>query len=269
MKSFLTILLTAMLLGCGRPKQTLNVLIWTDYIDPKVVSDFEKQFDCKVVFDYFDNDAIVIPKLAAGGVSAYDIVCMGNHIIPALVNQKLLAPLRHENLSNFKNLASDFINLDFDPGNRYSIPYQWVTTGICVRKPPNTVLDESWALIFDPERQPGPFLLVDEMKSSLGAALRYKGYSVNSTNLAELTQARDLLIETKKRSLGFHLGTGSRNQVLTRVATLAMAWGPNAAEDTKLDPDVVFSSLKKVLVLGSTVSGFLPRHHIVNWRNVC
>jgi len=51
--------------------------------NPKIVVDFERQFDCKIVFDYFDNDSIVIPKLAGGGVSTYDIVCIGNHIVPA------------------------------------------------------------------------------------------------------------------------------------------------------------------------------------------
>ena len=234
-------LLTVVLLAaCGQSKQRLNVLIWPEYIDPKIVADFERQFDCRIILDKFDNDAAVIPKLAAGGASAYDIVCIGNHIVPALIKQNLLAPLRHENLPNFKNLSSEFTNLEFDPGNRFSLPYQWGTTGLLVRTPANGTLDESWGLVFDPAKQLGPFVLVDEMTSCLGTALRYKGYSVNTTNAAELADVRDLLINAKKRSLGFQVGTGTRQRVLTGDATVAMIWSGGIADIMKQNPGILF-----------------------------
>jgi spermidine/putrescine transport system substrate-binding protein len=233
---FLAVLLTS----CGKPKQQLTILTWPNGFDPQIIAAFEQQFDCKVVLDFFNDDAIAIPKLVGGGISTYDIVCLGNSRYGMATNLNLLAPLRHENLPNFKNLDPEFVNLATDLENRFSIPYEWVACGLFARIPSNGSLEQSWALIFDPAKQPGPFVLLDEVTSCLGAALRYKGYSVNTTNKAELAEARDLLVATKKRSLGFQAGSGNHNRVMSGEAVVAMTWRTKAGEIMKQNPDVAF-----------------------------
>src|SRR5688572_7938403 len=213
-----------LLSGCAKPKQELHLFIWSEYIDPKVVADFERQFDCRVRIDLHEDAASMMTKLASGGDSIYDIVIPSNRTLPMLAGQGLLAPLRRENIPNLTNIAAAFVNPSFDPGNQYGAPYLYGTAGLYIRRPENRPVDETWGLIFDASKQPGPFLLLEGVRECMGAALRYKGYSLNSTNLQELAEARDLLIDAKRRSLGFEGGIGCKNRVLAKGATVAMAW---------------------------------------------
>jgi spermidine/putrescine transport system substrate-binding protein len=183
----------------------------------------------------------MIAKLAAGGDSIYDIVVPAGTTLPALIKRGLLAPLRRENIPNLKNLDPQFTNAPFDPGNRYGAPLDWGLTGIYFRKQPGAAtLPETWGLLFDPALQPGPFLLMEDVRTCLGAALRYKGFSLNTTNRGELAQAGDLLIAAKKRSLGFEGGAGCKNRILSKGATLAMAYNTDALRGMREDPETAF-----------------------------
>lgn len=227
MSKCLLILIAALLAGCGQPKETLNVISFPDYIDPKVIEGFEQAFGCKVVVDFFDSGDSGVAKLA-GGASAYDVVG-GLGDVRSTSKQGLLLPLNPERIPNLKNLDPRFTVLSFDDGVQYSVPYVWGTTGLYVRKAKDEAIDETWGLVFDPSKQRGPFYLINESRTCIGAALRYKGYSANSTEPRELAEARDLLIEAKKRSLGFLDGTAVKNRILTKGASVAMAWGDCAA----------------------------------------
>lgn len=240
MKKLLSLLLCCFFLaGCSKPARELNLFIWSEYIDPKIIAAFEKEFDCKVNVDFFEDPDSMIAKLAAGGDSAYDIVVPSDTTQPAMVQRGFLAPLRHENLPNLKNLDPQFTNAPFDSGNKYGVPLDWGATVLYMRKSSDKPVDDSWALIFDPVKQPGPFLLIEDLRTTIGAALRYKGHSLNSTNLSELAEARDLLIQTKKRSLGFEGGTGTKNRVLSKGAALVMAYNGDATKGMKEDPETV------------------------------
>jgi spermidine/putrescine transport system substrate-binding protein len=241
MKRILGIALLGMLsLSCSQPKPRLNLFIWSEYIDPKIVASFEKQFGCQVSVDLYEDNESMIAKLAGGGDTLYDIVVPSDYVVQAMIHRTLLAPLRHENIPNLKNLDSRFTNLPFDRGNRYSIPYQWGTGGLYVRQPKGQVLAETWGLLFDPARQPGPFLMVDEMRACFAAALKYKGHSLNSTNPTELAEARDLLLDAKHRSLGFEGTVGAKNRVLAKGAVLAMVSNGDASRGVKEDPATAY-----------------------------
>lgn len=230
----LAVLTACLLAGCSQPKQTLNVFIWSEYIDPQIVAAFEKQFDCTVRLDLYEDNESMIAKLAAGG-ALYDIVVPSDYVINSMVKRGLLAPLRHENLPNLKNADPRFVNPPFDPGNQYTAPYQWGTVGLYVRRAKDKPVEESWALLFDAAKQPGPFLLIDDMRPCFSAALKYKGHSVNSVDPKELTEARDLLLEAKKRSLGFEGGVGGKNRVLAKGAAMAVVFNGDAARGVKED----------------------------------
>jgi len=241
MTKYLLILLGMFLAGCGPPKQQLNIFIWSDYIDPKIVADFEKQFDCKVTIDYYESPESMMAKLAAGGSSSYDIVVPSDTTLPPLVKSGLIAPLRHENIPNLKNIDPQFADLPFNPASRYGVPYHWGTVGLYLRKSKDgKPVEETWGLIFDPAKQPGPFLLMEDVRACIGAALQYKGHGANSANPGELTEARNLLVEAKRRSLGFEGGVGSKNRVLARGAIMAVAYNTDATKGVKEDPETYF-----------------------------
>lgn len=238
MRPFVAVVLMTLLMGCGKPKQQLNLFIWSEYIDPAAVAEFEKQFDCKVVIDLHETAESMIAKLEAGGVSTYDIVIPSSRTLPMMAQRGLLAPLRHEHIPNLTNLLPQFVNQPYDPTNRFGAPYLWGTFGLYLRRTPGQTVDETWGLIFDPAKQPGPFLLIDSPRECIGAALRYKGHSLNTTNVAELTEARDLIVAAKKRSLGFEGGIGNKNRVLAKGATVAISW--LEVNGVKEDPETYY-----------------------------
>lgn len=223
--------------GCGGRKRQLNVFIWSEYIDPAVVAEFERLHECRVVLDLYEDAESMVAKLAAGGDSTYDIVVPSNNTLVALIQRGLVAPLDHTRLPNLKNLEERFTRMPFDPGNRYGVPYQWGTTGLYLRRKAGEPVDESWALVFDPARQPGPFLLVEDPRSCIGAALRYRGHAFNSVNPMELAEARELLLSAKERSMGFEGTVGARNRVLSKAARIAIVSSTDGVRGVKEDPE--------------------------------
>jgi spermidine/putrescine transport system substrate-binding protein len=218
----------------------MNLFIWSEYIDPEIVKSFEQKFDCKVTIDLYEDEDSMLAKIQGGGSSLYDVVVPPDQQIKTLVKLKLIAPLRHENLPNLKNLEDRFRTLPYDAGNKYTVAYQWGTVGLYVRKPKDKPLDETWGLIFDPAKQIGPFLLMDTSRDLIGSALKYKGFSLNSTDKPQLKSARELLLEVKKRSLGFENGVGAKNKVLAKTAAAAVVYNGDAVRGMKEDPETVY-----------------------------
>jgi spermidine/putrescine transport system substrate-binding protein len=218
----------------------LNLFIWSEYIDPAVIQSFEKTHDCKVTVDLYEDNESMVARLEGGGASLYDVVVPSDHIIRSMISQKLLAPLRHENILNIKNLDPRFAGREYDPDNKYTVPYQWGTVGLYVRKKPGETIDETWGLLFDARKQIGAFLMIDDARSAIGIALKYKGYSFNSTDKKQLVEARDLLIAAKKRSLGFEGGVGAKNKVLAKGCRVGTVFNGDAVRGMREDPDTYY-----------------------------
>ena len=231
-----TLLVTLELRAAG----PLNLFIWSEYIPPDVVANFEQRFACKVVIDLYEDDAAMLAKLQAGGAALYDVVVPSDHRVPALVKAGLLAPLRREHLPNLKHLEPRFANPSFDPNNRYTVAYQWGTLGLFVRRQAGQPLPDSWAAVFDPAAQSGPFVLMDSARDLIGAALKFQRRSLNSTDPAELKAARDLLIQAKRRCLGFDGTVAGKNKVLSKAAATAMVFSGEGARGMAEDPDTAY-----------------------------
>ncbi len=224
----------------AQAENRLNLYIWSEYIDPKIISQFEKKFHCKVTTDLYEDNESMMAKLAAGGDSLYDIIVPSDFIIPALIKRNLIQKLPHDQISNLKNLDPLFSDKSFDPGNAYTVPYQVGTVGIYLRKQPGQKIDQSWALLFDPSKQNGSFVLMDAMRETIGSALRYLGYSLNETDPEKLKQAAKVLYSSKERSLGFDGGVGGRNKVLSGNADMAMVYSGDGVRGMTEDPDTYF-----------------------------
>jgi spermidine/putrescine transport system substrate-binding protein len=218
----------------------LHIFTWPEYLDPDIVAEFERQFSCKVTLDYFDSPDAMKIKLASGGSERYDIVWVLHDYVQAMIREGLLAPLRHESIPNLKNIDQQSASVRFDPGSRYSAPVLTGHSGLLVRKGKGTSIDETLGLIFDPAKQPGPFLLMDDARWCIEVALRYKGYNPNTSSRTELLEARDLLIEAKKRSAGFADVVGARNRLLSKQIVLAMVDNSSGAIALKEDPETHF-----------------------------
>ena len=226
-------LLIAGMLNVGAAEERLNIFIWSEYLPGGVVEEFEKRHACKVVVDVYEDAESMLAKVQAG--SAYDIVVPSDYLVAAMVKQNLLAPLRMTNIPNIKNLDPKFRSPPFDPENKFTVAYQWGTVGIFTRKKEGEDLQESWGLFFDAKEQPGPIVLIDSMRDLIGAALKFRGQSLNSTDTSRLKEVRDLLVDAKKRSVGFAASVAGKNKVLDKSARAAIVYsgegGRGMAED--------------------------------------
>ncbi len=243
----------ALLAACSRPAPAepappaaaaqacaLGIFIWPEYLDPSLVKEFERRTGCRVYVDLYQDNEALLSRLEAGGDAKYDLVVPGNYLVPALVKRGLLAELRHDRLPNLRHLDPAFADPAYDRGLRHSVPYQWGTVGLAVRRRPGLQLDESWGWVLDPARQPGGFLLLDSYREMLGSALRYRGHSVNSTDPRELDEAVALLTAARRRALGTAGGVEARERVLARAASAAVTYNGDTVRGARADPEVAF-----------------------------
>ena len=118
----LTVIAVSLLLAASAQaeKNKLNIFIWSEYMDPKIIEQFSKENDCKVTIDLYEDNESMMAKLQGGGTSLYDVVVPSDYIISALIKNNLLAPLRKENVPNIKNIDPKFASREYDPGNKYT-----------------------------------------------------------------------------------------------------------------------------------------------------
>lgn len=219
--------------------QTLNLYIWSEYIDPDILTAFEQETNSRVVVSLYESNEDMVAKLRGGGVSQYDIVVPTDYIVPTMLELGLLQPLNKDLIPNFSNLGEKFVSLPFDPEDTYTVAYQWGTTGIGYRKDrlPED-FKRSWGLIFDPAQQQGPFVMIDEMRTLIGSAALYLGFDMNTTLSAELRQIQQLLIESKRRSAGLIGGVGGKNQLVSGTANVAIVYSGDALQAAEETPEI-------------------------------
>ena len=179
----------------GPGEKKLNLYIWSEYLPRDVMEEFTRRTGIEVRYDLYDSNEPVLAKLQSG-VADYDLVVPSDYMVRILVQSKLLRPLEKARLRNLGNLDPRFLDQDFDPGNAYSLPYLWGTTGYGYNVPRSGRNRDSWAPLFDPANK-GQILMLDDMRECFAAALKYLGHSLNSTDPAILRQAADLLKKQK------------------------------------------------------------------------
>ncbi|MDR2946519.1 MAG: spermidine/putrescine ABC transporter substrate-binding protein [Candidatus Adiutrix sp.] len=230
--------LSATALAAGK----LTVFIWSEYMDPEIIANFEKKFDVEVRLDYYESNEEMVAKLQSGGLGQYDVIVPSTYIVPTLTQLKLIQPLNHALLPNMKNIDEPFTKMDVDPGNKLTIPYQWGLSGLIVRAPAGVELEASWKLLFDPASEVGSFIMFDTARDAIGSALKYLGYSFNSTDPKQIEEAVRLLAATKKRPafLGFDGGVAGLNKVMSGIAVVAQVYNGEAVRGQEEDPGTRF-----------------------------
>ena len=183
------------LVAQAKEAKVLNVYNWANYIDDQTIPAFEKKFGVKVHYDVYDGNETLLAKLQAGA-SGFDVIFPSDYMVEIMSKLGLLAALDKSKIPNFVNIDERFLKQPFDPDNKYSLPYTWGTAGISYRKDKVTELVDSWKILFD-AKYTGRIVLLDDMRETIGLALKYLGYSLNSTNPDELQKAKDLLIKQK------------------------------------------------------------------------
>lgn len=217
----------------GPLESELNIYNWSDYIAPEIVPAFEREFGVRVVYDTFESSEEMVAKLQAGA-RGYDLVVPPTYAVTALIAAGLLAPLSSRYLTNRDNLAPVFRGLPHDPGDRYTVPWQWGMTGIAWRtdlvpRPP-----DSWGVFLDSGYR-GKMTMLDDPRDVIGAMLRLRGHSINSVDPAELDGARGDAV-TAKANLKAYLSAPVKGQLIAGDVWLAQLWNGDAAQAAREQP---------------------------------
>lgn len=188
------------------PSNVLSVYNWSTYIAPEVITQFEKEFNAKVKYDTYENNEALYAKVQPGN-PGYDVAFPGDYMVKIMTAEGLLEELNLDNIPNRKHLDATFVDAPYDPGNKHSLPYQWGTLGIGYNVTATNQEIDSWAAMFDPKYK-GKTAWLDEMRYTTGAVLMYLGFDPNTTNPAEIQQARDFLVKHKDAIAAFAPDTG-------------------------------------------------------------
>ena len=187
---------------------TLNVYNWGEYIangtdgSMDINAEFTRRTGIRVNYTTFDSNESLYSKLAGGGAD-YDVIIPSDYMISRLIEEDKLEPLNFDNIPNFSDVDPELKNPEYDPENLYSVPYMWGLMGVIYN---TTMVDEadtgSWDLLWN-EKYSNDILMIDNSRDAIGIALKRLGYSYNTTDPDQITEAVDSLIEQKSVLQGY------------------------------------------------------------------
>ncbi len=174
----------------GFAGQTLSVYNWSTYVAEDTISNFEAACGVTVNYDVFGSNEDMLARLRQGN-PGYDIAVPTDYAVETMIQENLLEPIDHANVPNLANVTEALLDQPFDPGNQFSVPYQWGTIGIGynVNAIPGGI--ESWADLWGYE---GAVAWLDDLRAMIGIGLNNLGYDANTSNPDEIAEARDYLI---------------------------------------------------------------------------
>lgn len=231
--------ITAGLTGCGGSSTNgeVNVYNWGEYIDEELLEEFTRQTGIKVNYDTYGNNESLYSILSSGSAD-YDVIIPSDYMISRMISEDMLEELDFDHIPNYQYIDEAYKSLEFDPDNQYSVAYTWGTVGIIYNTTMVDYVPDSWSVLWD-EDLSGQILMFDNSRDALGIALKYLGYSQNSTDPAEITQAVDLLIEQKPL-----VQTYVMDQIFDKLEGGEAAVGPYYAGDAitmiEENPDLAF-----------------------------
>ncbi|MCI8355370.1 MAG: ABC transporter substrate-binding protein [Lachnospiraceae bacterium] len=235
--------LSCLLAGCGgQDAQTGGEVIvynWGEYIDPQTLDMFEEETGIRVVYDEFETNEIMYPKVEAGA-TAYDVICPSDYMIQKMIDNDLLAEINFDNIPNLKNIGQQYLeqSREFDPENKYSVPYCFGTVGILYNK---TMVDEpvdSWSVLWD-EKYADNILMQDSVRDAFMVALKLNGASMNTLDEEELIAARDVLIAQKPLVQAYVIDQ-VRDKMIGGEAALGVIYSGEAIYTQRENPDLEY-----------------------------
>jgi len=224
--------------GGGSAKTVVQFLNWGDYIDMDVIAQFESENpDIQINMTTVpSNEEMYIVATTQG--SDVDVVVPSDYMVERLAVEGKLAPLKKENMENYKYVKDFAEKYPFNGSAEYAVPYAWGTFGILYYTKMVEDPVDSWDILWN-EKYKGKIFMYDSIRDTLGVALTRLGYSINSRSAQELDEAADLLIEQKPLVLAY--GTDDiRMSMINNSAALATVYAGDAVYCMTDNPDLKY-----------------------------
>ncbi len=190
---------TVFLTAFTQSQPVVNVCSWGEYIDEDLITEFEEQTGIRVNYQTAESNETMYSLLKSGGAD-YDVIVPSDYMISQLIEEGMLAELDYSQIPNFELIDQRFRNLPYDPENKYTVPYTWGTVGLIYNA---ALVDEeitSWSALYD-DRYAGQVLLIGNSRDAFGIALKYLGYSMNTTDEDEIREAYELVADAYERGV--------------------------------------------------------------------
>ncbi|HAV65632.1 MAG TPA: putrescine/spermidine ABC transporter substrate-binding protein [Verrucomicrobiales bacterium] len=188
----------------------LQIFNWGDYTNPALITKFERQYKVKVTITDYDSNDTALAKVRAGG-HGFDIVVPSANFVPIWIQEGLLMETRPDQMENFKNMDSRWVDVPFDPGRHYTVPWQWGTTGILLNTKYSKADPNTSAIFLDPpDELKGKLNVVPEMSDVMNLAIRYVGGVWCTNDKKLLKKARDTLVNAKQYWMSMDYGNQER-----------------------------------------------------------
>lgn len=216
-----------LLAGCGGTEQSgesLTVLNYGKYFDPEALKIFEEETGIEVDYEEYESPEEMYTKYKAGSID-YDLLCTSEYMVQKLIEEEEVLPMNHDNIPGYQNIDPKIIeaSASFDPDHTYTLPYFYGTVGIVYNK---TEVDASevtsWDVLWDPKYE-GKIIMENSVRDCFLVPLKRLGYSLNTTDKAELDEALSMLLEQKPLIYAYFVDeTG--DEMAAGNASLAVAY---------------------------------------------
>ncbi len=192
--------------GLASAEGELNIFNWGNYTNPDLIKKFEETYKVKVTLTDYDSNDTALAKVRQGG-HGFDIVVPSGSVIPIWINEGLLLETNPNQMENFKNMDPKWVDVPFDPGRKYTVPWQWGTTGVTVNTAVYKGDINTSAIFLDPPAElVGKINVVPEMADVMHLAITYVGGEPCTGDLEVLKKVRDKLTEAKPKWISMNYG---------------------------------------------------------------
>jgi spermidine/putrescine transport system substrate-binding protein len=219
----------------------LSWYTWGNYVSDDVMKRFTEQCGVAVKVDVYGSNEEMEAKFKAGGNPGYDLITPSDYMVAKMATAGMLEKIDFNNVPNFKNIDASHKGLYFDPNNEYSVAYNWGTTGIAYDKTKVKDPITNWKQIMEPaDDLKGKIGMLDDMRELLGMALRYKGFSANSSNADEINAARDVLIAQKQFAKNYSDSPTNSTNLVAGDVIAAMIYTNDAVVAKSQNPNIEY-----------------------------
>lgn len=226
--------------GCSKKGKNgeVNIYLWTEYVPESVISEFEDSSGIKVNVSYYSSNEDLYSKLMSEAEGTYDIIQPSDYMVEKLIKQKKLKEIDQSKLDNLKNIASQYMDRSYDPGNKYSIPYMCAMGGIAVNT--SMVKDEitSYADLFNPKYK-DKILVLDDSRAVIGMTAKSLGYSMSTTDETELSEIKKKLL-TLKDNIKLYDSDNAKSALISGDCAIAFNYNAEIALAMEENKDIKY-----------------------------
>ena len=228
MKKIIVLIILILSVGCSNNEErVINVLNWSSYIPMDVIEDFEKETEINVNYSTYSSNEELLAKVSSAKEGTYDLIFPSDYMIEIMGSRNLIESIDLDRLNNLNNINPNYLGLEYDINNEYSIPFIAATTVIAVNRDKITDEIDSYNDLLNTKYK-NEIVLIDDQRIIIGMGLLASGFDMNSTSKKELEVAKEWLLKLKP-NLKAYDSDSPKNFLITQEASIAVLWNAEAA----------------------------------------